>query len=129
MLLQYMNVWYSSYLPLVSSRSFDNTGKAYEVSRIINEDLSFNLEAYKAYSLVFLSASFALSYGLSFAPIPATLTHAFLYYRKQALVYARRSLAQQSDLHARLMSVYQEVPDWWYLSIFSPLTQLSSRCT
>ena len=128
-LLQYTNVWYSSYLPLVSSRSFDNTGKTYNVSRIINNDSSFNLEAYKAYSPLFLSASFAITYGLEFASITAILTHTFLYYRKRAWVHARRSLSQQSDLHAHLMSVYQEVPDWWYLTIFGPLTQLSARCT
>ena len=120
-LWQYTNVWYSSYLPLVSSRSFDNTGKTYNVSQIINDDLSFNLEAYKAYSPLFLSASSAMSYGLSFASMAAILTHAFLYYRKRAWVHARRSLSQQSDLHARLMSVYQEVPDWWYLTIFGQL--------
>jgi hypothetical protein len=125
-LSQYKNVWYSSYLPLVSSRSFDNTGKTYNISRIINDDLSFNLEAYKAYSPLFLSPSFALFYGLSFASIGATLTHAFLYYRKQAWVYARRSLSQQPDIHVRLMSVYKEVPDWWYLTIFRLLTHLST---
>ena len=127
-LLKYTNVWYSSYLPLVSSLSFDNTGKTYNVSRIINDDLSFNLEAYKAYSPLFLSPSFAVFYGLSFALITATLTHAFLYYRKRAWVHARRSLSQQDDVHARLMSVYQEVPDWWYLTIFGLLTQISAQC-
>jgi hypothetical protein len=107
----------------VSSRTFDNTGKTYNVSRIIKGDLSFNLDAYKAYSPLFLSASFAITYGFSFASIAATHTHVFLYYRKQAWVYARRSLSQQSDLHARLMSMYQEIPDWWYLTIFGLLTQ------
>ena len=104
--------------------TFDWGQITYNVSRIINDDSSFNLEAYKAYSPLFLSPSFAITYGLSFASIAATLTHAFLYYRKRTWVHARRSLSQQSDLHARLMSVYQEVPDWWYLIIFGPLTQL-----
>ncbi|KAH9964014.1 small oligopeptide transporter [Russula compacta] len=117
-ILYYTNVWYSAYLPLVSSHSFDNTGSAYNVSRIINDDSSFNLEAYKSYSPLFLSISFAISYGLSFASITATLTHTFLYYRKQIWNQARRALSEQPDIHARLMSVYQEVPDWWYLSIF-----------
>jgi len=120
---QYTNVWYSAYLPLVSSHSFDNTGKTYNVSRIINDDSSFNLEAYKAYSPLFLSASFVVSYGLSFASITATLTHTFLFYRKQVWIQARRSLSEQPDTHARLMSVYKEVPDWWYLTIFGSLYQ------
>ena len=103
---------------MVSSHSFDNTGEEYNVSRIINADSSFNLEAYQAYSPLFLSASFAITYGLSFASITATLTHTYLYYRKQIWTQARRSLSEQPDIHARLMSVYKEVPDWWYLTIF-----------
>jgi hypothetical protein len=116
--LQYTNVWYSAYLPLVSSHSFDNTGQIYNVSNIINADSTFNLQAYKAYSPLFLSASFAMAYGLSFASITATLTHTYLYYRKQIWTQARRSLSEQPDIHARLMSVYKEVPDWWYLTVF-----------
>jgi len=103
---------------MVSSHSFDNTGKQYNVSNIINADSSFNLEAYSAYSPLFLSVSFAMAYGLSFASITATLTHTYLYYRKQIWTQARRSLSEQPDIHARLMSVYKEVPDWWYLTIF-----------
>ena len=128
-LCQYKNVWYSSYLPLVSSHSFDNTGKFYNLSRIINDDVSLNIEAYKAYSPLYLSASQAMSYGLSFASVSAILTHTFLYYRKQVWVYARRSLSEHHDIHAHLMSKYKEVPNWWYLTIFGPLTKLSVTCT
>ncbi|KAH9059400.1 small oligopeptide transporter [Lactarius deliciosus] len=117
-ILYYTNVWYTGFMPLVSSHSFDNRGKSYNVTRIINEDASFNLEAYQAYSPLFISATFAVSYGLSFASITATLTHIFLYYRKQVWTQARRSLSEQPDIHARLMSVYKEVPDWWYISVF-----------
>jgi hypothetical protein len=59
-----------------------------------------------------------MGYGLSFASIAATLTHTFLYYRRQIWIQARRSLSEQPDIHARLMSLYKEVPDWWYLIIF-----------
>ncbi|KAI0286278.1 OPT oligopeptide transporter [Russula brevipes] len=117
-ILYYSNVWYSAYLPLVSSHSFDNTGVAYNVTKVLNDDLTFNHEAYKAYSPLFLSITFAMAYGLSFASITATLSHTFLYYRKQIWSQARRSLSEQPDIHARLMSVYKEVPDWWYLSLF-----------
>ena len=116
---QYTNAWYSAYLPLVSSVAFDNTGRQYNVSQIINSDSSFNLQAYKAYSPIFLSASFAISYGLSFATVTATISHTFLYYRKYIWTHARRRLSEQRDIHARLMSVYKEVPDWWYLMLFS----------
>ncbi|KAI0245630.1 small oligopeptide transporter [Lactifluus subvellereus] len=117
-ILYYSNVWYSAYLPLVSSQSFDNTGNIYNVSRVINADGSFNLQIYQSYSPVFLSVSFAISYGLSFASITAVLIHTLLHNSKQILTQSRRSLSDQPDIHARLMSVYKEVPDWWYLFIF-----------
>jgi hypothetical protein len=104
---------------MVSSYSFDNTGRIYNVSRIVNPDFSFNLQSYKEYSPLFISTSFAIRYGLSFASITATLTHTFFYYRKLLWTLAhRRSPPVNLDIHARLMSAYKEVPDWWYLIIF-----------
>ena len=91
--------------------------------------MSFNLEAYKAYSPVFVPASSAVTFGLKFASIMAVSTHTFLFYRNQVWVYARRSHSEQSDELARLMSVYKEVPNWWYLTLFGSLTKLSARFT
>jgi OPT oligopeptide transporter protein len=98
-------------------------GDAYNVSKIINADASFNLEAYEAYSPLFFSSAFAITYGLQFALITATPMHALLYYHKQIWIQAHRSPSEQPDIHARLMSVYKEVPDWWYLSIFGACIQ------
>lgn len=98
--------------------SFDNTGAPYDVSKILNPDITFNREAYEAYSPLFLSTTFALNYGISFASITATLVHTFLYFRKQIWVQARRSLSEQPDIHARLMTKYPQVPEWWYMVIF-----------
>ena len=40
----------------ISSRgSYDNTGKRYNVSRIINDDASLNIAEYENYSPLFLS--------------------------------------------------------------------------
>ncbi|KAI0340457.1 OPT oligopeptide transporter [Trametopsis cervina] len=116
--LYYTNTWNSKYMPISSSTSFDNTGKKYQVLKILDDNNNFNLEKYKAYSPLFLSTCFAISYGLSFASITATLTHTFIYYRKQIWVAARRSIHEQADIHARLMSKYKQVPDWWYAVVF-----------
>jgi hypothetical protein len=102
---------------MVSSQIFDNTGSPYNVSRVINDDVTFNLDAYKAYSPLFIPITFALTYGLSFAAITSSPVHTLIYYRKQIYYQARRSLAEQRDIHARLMSVYEAVPDWWYFII------------
>uniref|UniRef100_A0A8H8CGD0 Uncharacterized protein n=1 Tax=Psilocybe cubensis TaxID=181762 RepID=A0A8H8CGD0_PSICU len=116
--IYYTNTWYTQYLPISTRGSYDNTGKSYNVTRIIDSRNNLDVEAYKAYSPIFLSATFATSYGLSFAAITATLTHAFLFYGKQIWTQARRSLHEQPDIHARLMSRYEQVPEWYYAVIF-----------
>jgi len=117
-LLYYTNTWFAKFMPISSRTSYDRFGKAYDISRILTPHSTLDLEAYENYSPLFLSTTFALSYGLSFASITATITHTFLYYRKQIWVQARRSLQEQPDIHARLMSKYPQVPDWWYMVVF-----------
>lgn len=121
-ILYYTNTWYSQFLPIMSRSAYDNTGKIYNVTRILNpDDFTLDEQAYRAYSPLFLSTSFAVSYGLSFASITATIVHVILYYRKQIIVQARRSLGEQPDIHARLMARYPQVPDWWYFCIFASM--------
>ncbi|CAE6436660.1 Sexual differentiation process protein isp4 OS=Schizosaccharomyces pombe (strain 972 / ATCC 24843) GN=isp4 PE=2 SV=2 [Rhizoctonia solani AG-1 IB] len=119
-ILYYTNTWYAQYMTISGRTSYDNQKKAYDVNRILNPDATLNMEAYKAYSPLFLSTTFALSYGLSFASITSTIMHAILYFRKQIWTQARRSLHEQPDIHARLMVRYKQVPEWWYGLIFIP---------
>jgi OPT family small oligopeptide transporter len=116
--IYYKNIFFTSYLPIQSNTSYDRFGNEYNVTQILKPDLTIDLDKYRKYSPLFLSATFALTYGLSFASITATIVHTFLYFRKQSWVQARRSLSEQPDIHARLMSRYPQVPDWWYLIIF-----------
>ncbi|KAJ7767859.1 OPT oligopeptide transporter [Mycena maculata] len=116
--LYFTNTWFAKFMPISSRISYDNTGNTYNVTAILTPESTFDLAAYKNYSPLFLSTTFAIAYGLSFASITATLMHTFLYFRKQIWVQARRALNEQPDIHARLMSVYPQVPEWWYLIVF-----------
>ncbi|KAF9051443.1 OPT oligopeptide transporter [Panaeolus papilionaceus] len=119
---QYGNVWYSKYLPMSSKDPYDNTGTIYNHTHILNDDNTFNQTVYEEYSPLFISTTFAVSYGLSFASITATLTHALLYFRKQIWAQASRSLHDhEMDVHARLMARYRRVPEWWYAVIFATM--------
>ena len=117
-ILHFTNTWYAAYMPMQSRTSYDNTGATYNVTRILTPDNQLNLTAYQEYSPLFLSTTFALSYGLSFASITATIVHAILFFRKQIWTQARRALHEQPDIHARLMSKYRPVPEWWYMCVF-----------
>ncbi|KIP12223.1 hypothetical protein PHLGIDRAFT_32874 [Phlebiopsis gigantea 11061_1 CR5-6] len=117
--LYYTNTWFAKFLPMASSTSYDNTGVPYNVTRILQDGTTrFDQAKYESYSPLFLSTTFALSYGLSFASITSIIVHTFLYYRKQIWTQSRRSIYEQPDVHARLMAKYKQVPDWWYAIIF-----------
>jgi hypothetical protein len=52
--LYYTNVWNSAYLPIQSNSVYDNTGVAYNVSRVINkqDDYQLDVAKYESYSTV-----------------------------------------------------------------------------
>lgn len=113
-ILYYTNVWNSAYLPLLSSSTFDNTGGSYNVSRVVNENLDFVLSKYEQYSPMYISMSYSLTYGLSFAAVTAIIVHTYLYNGSEIWAKFKNSRAGGEDIHKRLMNVYKEVPDWWY---------------
>lgn len=115
--LYYSNVWYAHYLPMSSASAFDNTGGFYNHSRI-TKDGKLDRDAYNAYSPVYLSTTFAVSYGISFMSITATIVHAIIHFSAPIKLHFTRSLREQPDVHAKLMMVYSEVPDWYYACIF-----------
>ena len=48
-----------------------------------------------------------------------------MWYRHDIKLQLRRSLKDNRDIHSRLMSVYPEVPHWWYGAIFIVMFALS----
>ncbi|KAK6905031.1 OPT family small oligopeptide transporter [Kwoniella mangroviensis CBS 8507] len=114
-ILYYTNVWQSAHLPLLSSSTFDNQGKTYNVSRVVNKvTLDFELEKYKEYSPMYVSMSYSLTYGLSFAAVTAVVVYTVLYNGKEIWAKFKDAKHGGEDIHKRLMASYKEVPDWWY---------------
>lgn len=113
-ILYYKNVWYSAYLPLLSSSTFDNTGSSYNVSRVVDENLNFVLSKYQSYSPMYISMSYSLTYALSFAAVTAIIFHTYLYNGSEIWAKFKNARHGGEDIHKRLMNAYPEVPDWWY---------------
>lgn len=150
----YKNLFSSSYMPILSSAVFDNTGNIYDVSKILTKDFLFDREAYKNYSRVFLPITYVLSYGLQFAALSSLLTHTTCWYGKDIWKQWRRSLKEvegenkdaykpivrtnrrrssgdmmndiisQEDVHNRLMKRYKDAPMTWYLLTFVSMTAI-----
>lgn len=75
------NTFNARRFPIITQDLFDDTGAAYDVTRILNETtFSFNRQEYDAYSKIHLSTVFTYTYGLSFAALAATISHVILFY-------------------------------------------------
>ncbi|KAI5359116.1 putative oligopeptide transporter, OPT superfamily [Septoria linicola] len=113
--LHYTGAWYADYLPISQNGITDNTGANYNISRILTPDHVVDPAAYEAYSPLFLSTSFALTYGVSFATISALITHTYLYHGKEIWRRWKASRGELDDIHMKIMRKYKTVPTWWYL--------------
>ncbi len=112
-ILYYKNSFYSAYLPMSSSTVYDHYGNEYNGSRIIDANGKFILEKYKEYSPVFLSVTYAISYGCSFAVLTAGPVYVYLQYGTE--IWSAIKGSGKKDIHVRLMERYKEVPKWWYI--------------
>jgi OPT family oligopeptide transporter len=104
----YKNIFFSSYMPILSSSVFDNTGKLYDVSKILTSDFVFDTEAYHKYSRVYLPITYVLSYGLQFAALASLLTHTACWHGKDILKQWRRSL---KEVEGESKAAYESVPN------------------
>lgn len=116
--LHYSNTWYADFLPISDSSTYDNTGMPYNVSRVITAGFTLNEEAYHAYSPLFLSTTFALTYGLSFAAISSLIVYTYLHHSKTIWLQYKDATKETEDIHTKLMRKYVEAPTWWYMSLF-----------
>ncbi|KFY09124.1 hypothetical protein V492_05597 [Pseudogymnoascus sp. VKM F-4246] len=90
----YNNVFYSAYMPILSSAVFDNTGKVYDVARILTPDFLFDRAAYENYSRVFMPITYILSYGLQFAALASLLTHTACWHGRDIVRQWKNSLEE-----------------------------------
>ncbi|KAF9909786.1 hypothetical protein EC991_008109 [Linnemannia zychae] len=79
-IVYFSDYWSAMSYPIVSSNLFDNTSQLYDVSKIVNKDLSFNITMYENYSPIIMTPYFAITYGTSFMAVIATFIHVALYY-------------------------------------------------
>jgi OPT family small oligopeptide transporter len=123
--LHYGGAWYSKYLPISDSGIWDNTGLAYNVTRVITSHGTLDINEYKNYSPLFISTTFAISYGLSFASISSLVVYVWLHYRDQIVNQFKKARGEKPDVHMAMMLKYKETPQWWYVLLFVIMLALS----
>ncbi|OEL21098.1 Oligopeptide transporter 4 [Dichanthelium oligosanthes] len=111
------NLYNAKTFPIFSADLFASNGMTYNISSIVDDQFEINWVAYNKVGKVNLSIFFALSYGLSFAAIAATITHVGFFYGKEIYQRFRASRKEKPDIHTRLMKKYDDIPGWWFYSL------------
>ncbi|KAI4303564.1 hypothetical protein MLD38_039175 [Melastoma candidum] len=102
--------------PIFSNQLFKSDGHKYDTTKILTPDYDLNIPAYNSYGKLYLSPLFALSIGSGFARFTATLTHVALFHGRDIWRQSRAAMVNvKQDIHAKLMSSYKQVPQWWFL--------------
>jgi OPT family small oligopeptide transporter len=123
--LHWTNTWYANYMPFFDRNSWDNTQSTYNITRILTPDHTLDVAKYEEYSPIFLSTTFALCYGLSFASISSVVVNTALFHGKDIMQRWRIADETLDDVHSRLMRKYRKIPQWWFMGLLIPCFALT----
>ncbi|KAA0065000.1 hypothetical protein IC582_006263 [Cucumis melo] len=115
----WLNVYGAKRFPIYSSSLFMANGHEYNISSIVNSDFHLDRSVYSTTGPVNLSTFFAMTYGLGFATLSATVMHVFLFNGRDLLNQSMSAFGGKSkiDIHTKLMQAYKQVPTWWFIII------------
>ncbi|XP_020225423.1 oligopeptide transporter 6 isoform X2 [Cajanus cajan] len=112
----WLNAYDAKTYPIFSSKLFMGNGSVYDILTIVNSDFHLDRQAYATNGSVHLSTFFAMTYGLGFAALSATVVHVLLFHGREIWIQSKRAFADSKkiDIHTRLMRRYKSVPMWWF---------------
>lgn len=131
----FTNAFNTAYLPINSNATFNNKGKKFNVTMIVDDLGKFVVDKYQNYSEPYMAAGNVTLYFWFFAAYSSTFSYVLLYHRheiaggfKGFVRSFKKSLGRGNidededldlgeDIHYRLMQQYKEVPEWWYLCV------------
>lgn len=107
-----------AYFPISTNGVFDRYGAEYNVSAVLTPALSLDRQAYSEYSPLYFPSTYVTVYCLAFALATSLIVHTGLYYTSTICATLKDISKAQTDIHAKLMLAYKEVPNWWYYITF-----------
>ncbi|MBA0616742.1 hypothetical protein Godav_026239 [Gossypium davidsonii] len=118
-LTYWFDVYKAKTFPIYSSELFKSNGESYDILSIVNPSFHLDKEVYGQNGRVHLSTFFAMTYGLGFATLTATLFHVLLFDGRELWQQTKSAFGgnKKIDIHTRLMKKYKSVPTWWFAMI------------
>ncbi|KAG8381107.1 hypothetical protein BUALT_Bualt06G0088000 [Buddleja alternifolia] len=113
------NLYNAKNFPIFSKKLFKLNGSEYNTDAIINSNFSLDKAAYNRNGRLYITTFFALTYGLGFSTLPATLVHILLFNGSDIWKQTKNAFKKNKkmDVHTKLMKAYKQVPMWWFLII------------
>ncbi|CUM68539.1 uncharacterized protein PRCAT00006265001 [Priceomyces carsonii] len=141
----YTNNKWTGYFPINSNQLYNNEGKVYNVRDILNDSHGFDKAKYEHVGPPYFSAANLVIYGAYFCLYPfAILYHLVTEWEsmKSSFINVFQTLQDafsrnqkfsvfgrySKDPHCQMMAKYDEVPDWWFLSILLTSTSFAIIC-
>ncbi|KAH9311294.1 hypothetical protein KI387_026329, partial [Taxus chinensis] len=114
-LTYWLNVFDAKTFPIFSEDLFTSSGQEYNISKIIDSNFHLDLKAYEEYGTLHLSTFFAMTYGVGFAALTATIVHVLLFHGKEIWQLSLSAFRDRTvDVHTKLMRKYKQVPELWF---------------
>ncbi|XAR55181.1 hypothetical protein NMG60_11030601 [Bertholletia excelsa] len=111
----WLDIYNAKTFPIFSDELFQSNGLIYNITNIIDSSYHLDVAAYEREGPLYLSTFFVITYGVGFAALSATIVHVLLFHGREIWQQSRSSFQEKKmDIHARLMSSYKQVPEWWF---------------
>ncbi|OMP02829.1 Tetrapeptide transporter, OPT1/isp4 [Corchorus olitorius] len=117
-LAYWLNVFKAKTFPIFSDDLFTSSGQEYNITAITDSNFHLDVAAYEKEGPLYLSTFFAMTYGVGFAALTATIVHVALFHGREIWEQSKASFQdKRMDIHTRLMRKYNQVPEWWFICI------------
>ncbi|WCJ26608.1 oligopeptide transporter 7 [Euphorbia peplus] len=114
----WFNLYNAKNFPIFSDELFTKDGQVYNITAIIDDNFHLDIDAYDKEGPLYLSTFFAITYGVGFAALSATIVHVALFHGREIWDQSKASFQEtEMDIHTKLMRRYKQVPQWWFICI------------
>ncbi|KAF9995526.1 hypothetical protein BGZ80_007482, partial [Entomortierella chlamydospora] len=111
--------------PLTSRLFYDN-GTVFDINKVLNSDYTVNEELYNAGPKANMAPMYALGFMYNFVSLAACCSYVYFFHRHTLWAAWKGAVSsKEEDIHTKMMRVYPEVPQSWYLGFYIVMGGLS----
>ncbi|KAF9988225.1 hypothetical protein BGZ65_010365 [Modicella reniformis] len=104
--------------PLTSRLFFEN-GTRFDINTVLNDDYTVNEELYNSGPQANMAPMYAIGFMTSFIALAGCCSHVVCFHGTEIWRNWKRAVgSKEEDIHTKMMKIYPEVPQSWYLIFY-----------